>query len=218
MIEAIIFDFDGVILDTDNIKVEAFKKIYKPYGNKIAENVGNYHLKHGGVSRYEKFKYFHKKYLNKSISEKDIKKLDKIFSEYVLKHLPKAKFVKGVKNFIKKNYSTYKMFISSGTPLKELKKTVKMIKMDDYFEQIKGSPQSKPQHILKIIDKYNIFAQNIVFIGDAPKDKQAAEKTNINFIARITKNSQLTNQQYKIKDFTEIEPVIEEINMSDLIC
>ena len=50
--ENIIFDCDGVILDSNEIKTDAFVKLFEHYPkNKISQLI-NYHKKHGGVSRY----------------------------------------------------------------------------------------------------------------------------------------------------------------------
>ena len=57
MIKNIIFDFDGVILDSVNIKTEAFYKLFEQYGSKIANQVVDYHIINGGMSRFKKFEY-----------------------------------------------------------------------------------------------------------------------------------------------------------------
>ena len=59
-IKNIFFDFDGVIAESVSAKTDAFEEMYLPYGKDIAAKVVEYHKLHGGVSRYEKFKYFHK--------------------------------------------------------------------------------------------------------------------------------------------------------------
>ena len=51
-----IFDFDGVIVDSVDIKTEAFGEIYSNYGSSITEKVKNYHIENGGLSRYEKIR------------------------------------------------------------------------------------------------------------------------------------------------------------------
>ena len=53
-----IFDFDGVIVDSVDIKTEAFGEIYSHYGPSISEKVKSYHIENGGLSRYEKIRYF----------------------------------------------------------------------------------------------------------------------------------------------------------------
>ena len=50
--EILIFDFDGVICDSVNIKTQAFIELYKNYGSKIQEQVREYHLINSGISRF----------------------------------------------------------------------------------------------------------------------------------------------------------------------
>ena len=51
-IKAIIFDFDGVIVESLDIKTGAFKKLYEVFSEEIATKVVNHHLINGGISRY----------------------------------------------------------------------------------------------------------------------------------------------------------------------
>ena len=59
MVNAIIFDFDGVVLESLNVKTNAFKKLYEPYGSDISKKVVEHHLENGGVSRFDKIKFYH---------------------------------------------------------------------------------------------------------------------------------------------------------------
>lgn len=54
----LVFDCDGVILDSNRLKTEAFRSAALPYGEEAAEALVRHHLAHGGVSRYEKFRRF----------------------------------------------------------------------------------------------------------------------------------------------------------------
>ena len=71
----LIFDFDGVLVDSVAIKGDVFAEIYEPYGKKISDLVRNHHFSNGGMSRYEKFRYYHKNYLNLTLSEAELNKL-----------------------------------------------------------------------------------------------------------------------------------------------
>ena len=44
-IQQIIFDFDGVILNSHNVKTKGFYKLFQNYGNLIAKKAESYHLK-----------------------------------------------------------------------------------------------------------------------------------------------------------------------------
>jgi len=113
MIEAIIFDFDGVIVENSAVKTNAFYEIYEPYGRKIAEKVVDFHVNNGGVSRFEKFKFFHDKFLGISLSSIEIQQLIDEFSAIIFASINRLKLVKGVEFFLEKEYLNYKMFISS---------------------------------------------------------------------------------------------------------
>ncbi|MEA3450829.1 MAG: HAD hydrolase-like protein, partial [Bacteroidota bacterium] len=110
--EAIIFDFDGVIIDSLGIKSEAFVHIYSPFGKEIVEKVVDYHEKNGGISRYQKIKYCHKKFLNIQITEKELIKLVSDFSDFVMSRISICPFVDGLMTFLEQKKDKYKMFIS----------------------------------------------------------------------------------------------------------
>ena len=185
MIRTIIFDFDGVISESVNIKTMAFAEMYKNYGDEVVKQVIAHHLSHGGVPRYEKFRIYHEEFLGIEISEKKILELAKIFSDLVLNKVIKAPYVKGVYEFITKYYNKYEMFIASATPDDEIKKIVNKKKISKYFKEIFGSPQKKNSIVKEIISKYKCISKDILYIGDALEDYNAAMKNNGNFIARI---------------------------------
>ena len=49
-----IFDFDGVILDSVELKNQAFKKTVNRYDKKIVKKFMNFHYNNLGLSRFEK--------------------------------------------------------------------------------------------------------------------------------------------------------------------
>lgn len=66
MIKAIIFDFDAVIVESANIKTEAFKVLFADYPKKIYEII-NYHLVNAGISRYVKLLNIYEHILGKDL-------------------------------------------------------------------------------------------------------------------------------------------------------
>ena len=54
----LLFDCDGVILDSNRLKTSAFFTAALPYGMRAAEALVEYHRENGGISRYRKFTYF----------------------------------------------------------------------------------------------------------------------------------------------------------------
>ncbi|MFT4805179.1 MAG: beta-phosphoglucomutase-like phosphatase (HAD superfamily), partial [Psychroserpens sp.] len=65
--ECVFFDFDGVIVESGDIKTEAFMELYEVHG--IQEAVKKHHLENQGVSRFDKFEWIAKNLLNETYSE-----------------------------------------------------------------------------------------------------------------------------------------------------
>ena len=111
MIRAIIYDFDGVICDSVHIKSEAFVELYTPFGDEIASAVKEYHLAHGGVSRFEKFRHWHKKYLGITLSDDEVMDLAKQFSVLVKKKVIASSYISGAQEYLNKHQKNYHQFI-----------------------------------------------------------------------------------------------------------
>lgn len=210
-IKAIIFDFDGVIADSVNVKTEAFAELYRPYGKEIEEKVVKHHLNNGGMSRYEKFRVYHKEFLNLPITEKEVQNLANEFSKLVVKKVIEAPYIRGTKEFIETNYQDYHFYISSGTPQEEIKYIAEMRGLDTYFREIYGSPEKKDKHVEKIIEKNNYRNDEVVFIGDAESDRKAAKVNDIKFIGVKNQNIDFSNEKYKINDLSSLLNILSRL-------
>ena len=56
--DTILFDCDGVILNSNQIKSQAFYDVASAYSIPAARELVEYNQQFGGISRHEKFKYF----------------------------------------------------------------------------------------------------------------------------------------------------------------
>ena len=210
MIEAIIFDFDGVILESADIKTNAFRTLFENESPGHINKIVEYHFKNMGISRFVKFKYFYEEILKQPYTEEIENKLGDKFSRIVMNEILNAPFVKGSDDFIKKNYNRYKMFIASGSEENELIHIMKKREIADYFKEIHGGHRSKKNIIEEILLRYELTKNQISFIGDAESDLKAAESLELPFfVARIDgPDSLLKHCKYKINDVTELEDTI----------
>lgn len=94
--QAIIFDFDGVVAESGDIKTQAFAELYQAYGDETVAQVVAYHTQNGGLSRYHKFRYFQQHLLNgPPLTSAEEKELDRHFSELVVEAVIAADAVAG---------------------------------------------------------------------------------------------------------------------------
>jgi phosphoglycolate phosphatase-like HAD superfamily hydrolase len=207
-IKAIIFDYDGVIAESVNVKTEAFAEIYKPYGTDIVQKVIKHHEANGGVSRFEKLKFYHYKYLREDINEYKVNELANEFSNLVLQKVIDSPYVKGVVDFITSNFCKYDFHISTGTPTDEIETILKTKTLRNFFKDVYGSPEKKDIHVKKILKKHGYKNKEVVFIGDAISDRDAAKNNSIYFIGRYTTIEEIKKEKLLINDFSEIENVL----------
>lgn len=201
MNNGIIFDFDGVICDSVNVKTEAFKLMYSQYGKEVVEKVEEYHNEHGGISRYEKFRYFHKEFLGIELNDDDIFRMAEVFSSIVLQKVIDSNYIPGVIKFIKSRYKNTDLFICTGTPESEILEILERKKIKQYFKGIYGSPKSKVEIINLIINNFKITSRQLEFYGDAMTDYKAANITKVKFIGVLNKTTSFPPETTVIKNF-----------------
>jgi len=211
-LKAIIFDFDGVIVESVDIKTNAFAELYRPYGEEVVKKIINHNIAHGGISRYVKFRLYHKEFLGITLSDSKISDLSKKYTKLVLSKVVEAPYVNGAYDFISKNYRNYDFYISTGTPIGEIITILNRRGLDKFFTEVYGSPETKNTHVKEIMSKYNYSKDEVVFIGDALTDRDAARKNGIEFIARDTALKKLKDEKYLFNDFIELELIINTLN------
>lgn len=204
-----IFDFDGVIADSNDIKTKAFSDLYKSYGSEVVHKVALHHKTHGGLSRYEKFKYYHRSFLGKDIDQKQVNQMSEEFSALVLKKVIAAPEIFSAEAFLKKSCKNKKKcFVNSATPETEIKEIIKYRNLEKYFSQVFGSPSSKSDNILKILQYSEFNNKEALFFGDSESDLNAANKNRVSFIGvgrHILKFLIKSNEMnYHINDFSQI--------------
>jgi len=180
--KVLIFDFDGVLVDSVDIKREAFGYLYKEHGDEIVNKVTEYHLQNGGMSRYKKFAYYEKELLGREASSERIKKLSADFSARVVTQVVQSDEIPGAKKFIKQQLVNKYLVINSATPEKEIKDIINKKGWGEQFGSIYGSPSSKTDNINKIIEKLGVMPIDCLFFGDAQSDWSASLQTNVDFI------------------------------------
>ena len=211
MIKAIVFDLDGVIIESADIKTEAFRKLFSGYPDKLSQIIA-YHEKNAGISRYVKFRYIYNKMLGQELTPEREKELGEEFSRIVLDRIFKAPLVTGVIEFLKNNSARYLLLIASGTPKEELQYILKQRGLDTYFQGAYGTPLTKIEIIRRILAEHRLKNQEVIFVGDAESDRIAAEEMDITFIARMNEsNTVLEKCTWKIHDFTDFEKTLGKI-------
>jgi len=205
-LQAILFDFDGVLCECMNVKTEAFIELFKSYGEDVVNKIVKHHIENGGISRYFKIRYYHEGFLGKKLTEEEVNKIADQFSKLVVDKVIASDYVKGAKEFLENNYKKIDLYVISGAPQVELDLIIKQRDMSKYFKGVYGTPTVKPVHFRNIISENNYDVEKIVYVGDSLSDMKNAQEANVPFLGRITKENKgfFPDSIPTIMDFNDI--------------
>ena len=182
--KTILWDFDGVILDSMKIRDWGFEEIFKIFDKDKVSQLLVYHRKNGGLSRYVKIRYFYEVILEKNITEKELQKYANQFSLLMKNKLVNPKnLIQDSLNFIKENHKKYNFHIVSGSDQNELRFLCKELKINHFFISIHGSPEPKNDLVKKLLKDLNYNKSETLLIGDSINDNNASKANNIFFLA-----------------------------------
>ncbi len=182
MIKNILWDFDGVILDSMPTRDYGFKKIFEDFDSVSIDKLLEYHQQNGGLSRYVKIRYFYENILDKNISDDEIDIYAQKFSTIMKKKLVNKKYlISKSLSFIKSHYKKYDFHIVSGSDEKELQYLCEQLDIKGYFISINGSPTHKNTLVKNLLEKYNYKKNETILIGDSINDYKAAKINNLDF-------------------------------------
>jgi phosphoglycolate phosphatase-like HAD superfamily hydrolase len=182
--ELIIFDFDGVILESADIKTHAFARLFEDHPKHV-DAVVELHLQLAGISRYEKFRLIYDDILEQPLDDTELRRLGDEFSRLVLDEVLSCPFVPGAREFLELHHRKRGLYVASGTPEEELRDIVNQRELDPFFRGVYGTPALKDEISRRVLADTGLERDNAVFIGDATTDLDGARGAGIAFIGRV---------------------------------
>ena len=203
--DTIIFDFDGVILNSMDIKGNGFRKVLREYPKDQVEALVKFHHENGGLSRYVKIRYFFEELLGERISEEGVLKYAEEFSQQMKVELDRKEYlIEDTVNYIKAHHQNYHLHIASGADEKELQYICSRLNLTKYFKTIEGSPTPKEVLVEGIMKSYRYPKETTLLIGDSKNDYEAAKANDISF-GGYNNEALKGYEDFYIKRFTPLE-------------
>jgi beta-phosphoglucomutase-like phosphatase (HAD superfamily) len=195
--QAMIFDFDGVLADSVEVKTDAFRQMFVAYGKEIQEKVVEHHRHHGGMTRKEKLVYYHKQFLGKNLTPARLSELCDTFSSLVVQKVIAAPQIPGAEAFLTRcRAENILCFVDSATPDDELARIVEQRGLSGYFEKILGSDRTKTRNLAWILETCDLLPSQCLFFGDAGSDREAALACDVDFMGIVPDETAPLLQKY----------------------
>jgi phosphoglycolate phosphatase-like HAD superfamily hydrolase len=180
-----IFDCDGVILDSNQLKIDAMQCALESITTdpKKVDICVDYFRNNFGRSRFHHVDIFIEQFLqlDKNVEVNIKQKLLNAYSTQCKALYLLADLTPGFLDFI--DTLTGKKYIASGSEQNELRDVFRKRDLDKYFDDIYGSPTKKSDLVSDILVLTE--TNNAIMFGDAISDLEAAQLNNIDFIAYI---------------------------------
>lgn len=200
MIKLVLFDIDGVVIDS----LEANFKFYKD----LLKRVRDIELTLKEYKPY--YSYSTKQMLNQfvpGLRKEEVKKWCEHAPQLYNKYYKYVKLKPGIKKLVSQLYKKYRLGVVTG---RISVKVLEIFGLKRYFEFFVTAcdyekPKPDPEPLLLALKRSGVAAHNAVYIGDSQDDVLAAKAAGITTI--IYSNPKIKGD-FNVNDFMEIENLI----------
>lgn len=212
--KTIVFDCDGVILDSNVVKTEAYFRTAKNLGasDSQAQQLVDYHVKLGGISRYHKFDWYLHEVLQQPATEKAIQEYLDEFSRELEVGLMQCAIADGLQE-LRDATADAKWMILSGGDQQEIRDLFAKRDLTKHFDGgLFGSPDNKDTVLAR--EKANgTIQQPALFVGDSKYDFEASTNAGLDFIFVSDWTEVPDWQDFCDKNHIHVEPNIQSLNI-----
>jgi phosphoglycolate phosphatase-like HAD superfamily hydrolase len=214
--KAVIFDFDGVIVESADIKTQAFLDLFAEYPQHRAR-ILRHHLDNLGISRFRKFDWIYSELLRRPLSADEKERLGSAFSGLVLNKVLTCELVPGALASLEALRAANRtLFVASGTPQEELEIIIERRGLGSFFAEIWGTPTTKVEIISSILSRFQLDKMEVVLVGDGLSDFNAASEAGIPFIARDNGTGDVDWHSMGIEPIADLRTLLEKSGIGEL--
>lgn len=178
--ETFVFDCDGVVLDSNKVKTNAFYRTALAYGEGVAKELVDFHVANGGISRYQKLSFFRESLLTGK-SKPSLDSLLADFSRHVIDGLYACDVAAGLGALRAATPNSNWLIVSGGDQV-ELREVFRAKGLADLFDSgIWGSPDNKDEILHREVGAGTI-RQPAIFLGDSKYDFESSSRAGLDFV------------------------------------
>ena len=204
-VEAVIFDMDGLLIDTETISFTLFQKVFSDYGYVISQEYYVNELVGRNIKgiRENILKEYGEDFQFDEIYYKKVKEM----TEYIESKGVLLK--KGALELIKYLHENkYKIAVATSTKRERAEKLLNIVKVKDYFQEIICGDEvinskPNPEIFLKAAEKLGVEPSNCIVLEDSAAGIEAAHKAGmkgINVPDMKTPDDNMRGMAYRIED------------------
>ncbi len=201
-VKVILLDFDGVLVESNDIKDRAFEVVFADYPEHLPAIMDYHHRT--TLIRFEKFRYVYEHILKQPYTPAVEKRLAEQFSAFCIQEVINCPWVKGAQAFLDSFVSRYPLYVVSINPSQDLEAILKGRGIRKYFKGVYTVTSSKCSAIEEILKREHALPSEAVFIGDSRSDYESAKATQVPFIGRCSGQALMADNSPVFDDMDSI--------------
>lgn len=185
-LKVIVLDFDGVLIESNDIKDRAFEFVFADDPDRMKEIMAYHRAAH--KIRFEKFRHIYEKILFRPYTPDVERRCSKVFSDYSVAESIRCPWVIGAEDFLRAFFGRVPMYLASINPPDDLNAVLKGRGIGKFFKGVYTVTSSKAGALKEILAQESAGPGEAVFIGDTSSDHASAVEAGIPFIGRQAQN------------------------------
>lgn len=200
-----VFDCDGVLLDSNQIKTKAFYDIALPYGRTVAMAFVKYHKNHLGISRFSKINYLIESLVGRSPKEGEYESLVEKYGALVFDKLKNSEETFGLRAALAQLPPNVMSYVVSAGAETEVREVLEHKQLTNFFSAVYGSPATK-DIVLHRLTEVGALPLPGVFFGDSRQDYEVAQRFGLDFVF-LSKHTEFADwrQFFRGREVTVVE-------------
>ena len=205
----IVFDFDGVVVDSNRLKRDAWFNIFHPALGIAPEEIEE-SLERVRETRFDILRDI---FLKKGVAEDSLEQLINEHAEKFQAYVQQGmKFMPNAVETLVALSGRFPLYINSATPEEPLRESVRRLGLSKHFKGVFGRPADKVENLQVILKSENAEPHELLFVGDGENDRAAAKDTGCHFIG--VQNE--FNGWGKSSDFPIVKNISELLNIVEV--
>ena len=196
-----VFDFDGTLVDSNEIKWEGFRLTFLDCPDQL-EEILSYCRGSNHTPRDDKFRHVSETILGRAYTTELAGLLHERFERVTTESIVNAPEIPGAAEFLRRSRAHCETAVLSSTPHDVLCNILDKRGWTELFDLFKGAPVNKTAWLRELQDERGLEPGTIMFFGDTLEDAAAAREAGCRFVA-VANEDLNSDTDFFVRDFDE---------------